>query len=136
MSPKNIDDNDMHIGATPIIFERAKNLRENMTPSEKEVWELVRNKNINGYKFRRQHPILKYILDFYCHKLKLVIEIDGGIHNTREQIKKDKLRTKHLEEYGLTILRFSNDEVKKNIDKVRDKIVEKIEELIKTTPKP
>ena len=126
----------MHIGATPIIFERAKDLRKNMTPSEKEVWELLRNKQINGYKFRRQHPILKYILDFYCHKIKLVIEIDGGIHNTKEQIKKDKLRSNHLEEYGLTILRFSNDEVKKNIDKVRHQIIIKIEELIDSTPSP
>lgn len=122
-------DNDMHIGARPIIFTRAVSLRNRMTPSESLLWEELRNKKLGGHKFRRQHPVLKYILDFYCHKYKLAIELDGSIHDTPEQIEKDKKRSLDLERKGLTVLRFRNSEIEPNIQKVKSAILSKIEEL-------
>ena len=122
-------DNDMHIGARPIIFTRAVNLRNSMTQSEQILWEELRNKKLGGYKFRRQHPILKYILDFYCHKYKLAIELDGSIHDRPEQIEIDKNRSIDLEKNGLIVMRFRNREVESNIEKVKSEILLKIKEL-------
>ena len=68
---------NMHYGAHPFIFQKAEELRNKMTPSEEIIWNFLRKSNL-GFKFRRQHPILMYVDDFYCHKLKLIIEIDGG----------------------------------------------------------
>jgi cyclase len=73
----------MFYGASKIIFERAKALRNNVTAEEMVLWEYLRT-NPFGYKFRRQHPLGIFIADFYCHKLKLVIELDGSIHNLKE----------------------------------------------------
>ena len=105
-------------GANPQNFSNAKNLRENMTNAELIFWNRVKNKQFHGLKFRRQHPIHKYIADFYCHKLKLIIEIDGDYHNTSEQKNYDILRTKDLNFQGIKILRFKNDEVENEIEEV------------------
>ncbi|MDB9783066.1 endonuclease domain-containing protein [Winogradskyella sp.] len=75
-----------------------------------------------GFKFRRQHPINLFILDFYCHKIKLSIEIDGGYHLTKEQQTKDKERTKIINELGIREIRTTNKDVKDNIEKVMSKI--------------
>ena len=83
---KKIENLGMHTGAKPEIFRFAEQLRTKITPSEKELWEFLKQKP-HGYKFRRQHPFSKYILDFYCHKIKLAIEIDGKYHDLREQKK-------------------------------------------------
>lgn len=82
----------------------------------------MKNNQLAGFKFRRQHPISLYIADFYCHKLKLIIEIDGGYHFTKEQIPKDEERTEILEFNGIRVIRFSNDEVLLNIDTVLKEI--------------
>jgi very-short-patch-repair endonuclease len=105
-------------GANPQNFSNAKNLRENMTNAELIFWNRVKNKQFHGLKFRRQHPIHKYIADFYCHKLKLIIEIDGDYHNTSEQKNYDILRTKDLNFQDIKILRFKNDEVENEIEEV------------------
>ena len=119
MSCKNpFHDKSMWKGASPIIFSRAKHLRENMTDTEILLWEELKKKKLLGYKFRRQHPISNYILDFYCHKLKLVIEIDGGYHNHFKQRELDKERTEILEFQGLKVLRFANEEVVENLSSV------------------
>jgi len=65
------------------IIELAKKFRKNLTPTEKILWNELQNKRLNGYKFRRQHPIFRYILDFYCHKCLLSVEIDGDVHKIR-----------------------------------------------------
>ncbi len=78
------DNINMFYNAPPIIFARAKALRQQMTNAEKRVWEMLRGKKILGLKFRSQHPMYFFIADFYCHQLKLVIEIDGGIHQQPE----------------------------------------------------
>lgn len=98
-------------GAPPEGFSKAQSLRNRMTDAEIVLWNELKGNRINGYKFRRQHPIHFFIVDFYCHKLKLIIEIDGKYHETKEQKEKDEYRTKLLQEYGLKVIRFTNEEV-------------------------
>jgi len=114
---------DMHYGATADIFQTAVILRNNMTKSEKVLWEQLKYKKLNGIKFRRQHPIDRYIVDFYSHKYKLVIELDGEIHLKKEVVKKDIEREKELVNFGLKVIRFKNEEVLNNIDNVLSEIV-------------
>jgi len=87
----------MFYGAKPIIFERAKALRQNLTKAEKALWDILRKKQMLGLRFKQQHPISIFIADFYCHAIKLVIEVDGNIHNTEENKNYDKARTDELE---------------------------------------
>jgi very-short-patch-repair endonuclease len=118
---------DMWKGATPQIFSNAKDLRERATKAEEILWVELRNNKLDGYKFRRQHPLSFYIADFYCHKLKLVIEIDGGYHQTKEQKLLDSERTENIEFQGLKVIRFTNEEVILGVLNV----INKIKELIK-----
>ena len=111
----------MHDGASPDMFEFAANLRKRMTASEKMLWDRLKNKSLND-KFRRQHPIGQYILDFYCHRKRLSIELDGNVHDNKEQKIKDIERTSYLNELGIKEIRFKNKEVMNNIDKVISKI--------------
>jgi very-short-patch-repair endonuclease len=113
---------DMWKGASPQIFSNAKKLRENPTEAEEMMWLELRSKKLDGYKFRRQHPLLHYIADFYCHQLKLVIEIDGGYHQTEEQKKSDRDRTENIEFQGLYVIRFTNEEVLADINLVLNEI--------------
>ncbi|MFV8464668.1 endonuclease domain-containing protein [Flavobacterium sp. LB1P62] len=99
-----------------------KKLRENSTEAEEKLWLAVRNNQIEGYKFRRQHPLSIYIADFYCHPLKLVIEIDGGYHLTEEQQLLDVKRTNDIEFQGLKVIRFTNEEVLMHLPEVIAKI--------------
>jgi len=82
----------------------------------------LRNRKILGFKFRRQHPLDKYIADFYSHEAKLIIEIDGGIHNQLDSIEYDKNRSYELEELGIKVLRFTNEEVNESLGMVLDVI--------------
>jgi len=111
-----------------LIFGMAKELRKNMTSSENALWFYLKG-GINGLKFRRQHPIGIYIADFYCHHVKLIIEIDGSIHNEIEIIDSDKIRQKELEELGYTVIRFTNEQVKIELEKVLSEIELTIEKL-------
>ena len=107
----------MFFGASKIIFENAKHLRKNMTHAESILWVHLKTKP-NGYKFRRQHPLGIYIADFYCHKLKLVIELDGSIHKNKEVKQNDEIRQKLIEEDGLIVIRFTNTQIQKDIQNV------------------
>lgn len=109
-------------GAPASIFSNAKKLRENQTEAEELLWLALKSNQVEGYKFRRQHPIILYIADFYCHKLKLVIEIDGGYHLSEEQQILDKERTANIEYQGLRVIRFSNEEVVLKLQEVICKI--------------
>ena len=111
-------DESMWKGAPSQNFSHAKQLRKNMTNSELVLWNKLKNKQFFGHKFRAQHPIQKYIADFYCHKLKLIIEIDGGYHNKSEQKSYDKARTDDLNFQGIDVIRFTNEEVENSIEKV------------------
>jgi very-short-patch-repair endonuclease len=115
---------DMWKGASPRIFANAQKLRKNATEAEEFLWLALRENQLDGYKFRRQHPLSIYIADFYCHKLKLVIEIDGGYHQTEEQMLLDAERTATIESQGLKVMRFTNEEVLLNLPEVLNKIKE------------
>ena len=120
----------MYRGAPVSSFLKAKSLRENQTIAESKLWERLKAKQLKGLKFRRQHPIGLYIVDFYCHQLKLAIEIDGGYHDTVSQREKDELRTKNLEGLGLKVIRFKNSEVEKNLNKVLKTLVKITEDRL------
>jgi very-short-patch-repair endonuclease len=99
-------------------FENARSLKKVMTPAENLLWQNLRNRKVNIHKFRRQHPIAKYIVDFYCHEARLVIEVDGKIHLMNNNPEYDQFRTDELEWMGLKVIRFTNEEVLGDISKV------------------
>ena len=105
----------------PEKIKRAKELRQNMTPAEKILWERLRAKRFKGLKFRRQQVIEGFIVDFYCHFLRLVIEVDGEIHNKQKEY--DLERDRIITAKGLTILRFTNQQVIENIEVVLQAII-------------
>ena len=99
-----------------------KDLRNNATHAEKTLWLELKGNQMEGYKFRRQHGIGRYIVDFYCPSLKLIIEIDGAVHKGSEAGHHDTLREKELALAGFTILRFSNEDVLFRLNQVLSKI--------------
>ena len=111
----------MHDGATPSVFRNAQNLRDAMTETETKLWSYLKTKP-KGHKFRRQHPIAGFILDFYCHKLRLSVEIDGGYHLKKEQMDKDNERTAYLKSIGITEIRFTNEQVTTTFNSVLETI--------------
>ena len=105
---------------TPQLIERARELRKNMTPQERRFWYcFLRN---HPLKFYRQRPIGSYIADFYCRKLRLVIEIDGSQHNIDETIEYDRIRTEYMNSLGLNVIRFSNRDIDDKFSSVCEKI--------------
>ena len=100
-----------------MIFERAKKLRNNVTPTEMILWGRLKEYFPN-LKFRRQHPVSFYIVDLYCHTENLVIEIDGSIHDFEEVKISDEIRQKDLEYLGLKVIRFTTNEIKNNLEAV------------------
>ena len=116
-----------------MLFQLAKDLRKNMTDAEKMLWIYLKT-GIQGYKFRRQHPVGIYVADFYCHKLKLIIELDGSIHDLPETKEKDAQRENDLNAWGYKIVRFTNSDIMRSIASVLQEIkntVEKESEKIK-----
>jgi len=113
---------DMFYGASPLLFTRARKLREHMTEAEERLWHFLKNKQLKGYKFRRQHPIKDFIADFYCHQVRLVIEVDGEIHHSQKEY--DDGRSYELQALGITVIRFSNAEVLNEITHVLEKIAD------------
>ena len=107
----------MFYKADPLIFDKARELRNKLTPAEQIFW-LRLKEQFPEYKFRRQHPISIYIADFYCHKLKLVIEIDGSIHDSEEAKLADKKRQEYLENLNLTVIRFTNEQIRSEVENV------------------
>jgi very-short-patch-repair endonuclease len=117
---------DFYFGASKKIIDYAKALRKQMTPAEGIMWKELRNRNFSKFKFRRQHPIERFIADFYCPEKKLVIEIDGDIHDNLIQKEYDIGRNAEIEKYDIQIIRFNNEEVLNNIENVLDRIKEKM----------
>ena len=93
----------------PPILQAARELRQPQTPAEQKLWSRLRNHQLDGLKIRRQHPIDKFIIDFYCAEAKLCIEVDGDSH--AEQVEYDEARTTYLNELGYMVIRFTNREV-------------------------
>jgi very-short-patch-repair endonuclease len=124
-----IREKEMFYGADYETFEAASILRKNMTLPELILWKKLKDRKLFKSKFRRQHPINIFIVDFYCHKLKLVIEIDGEIHYEIKAKEYDDGRSYELEKFGLKIIRFTNDQVTFNIESVTKKIQQVVAEL-------
>lgn len=107
----------------PVAIKLCRELRKNSTHTEKIFWEAVRNRKFMGKKFNRQFPLFYdmggkesfYIADFYCHELKLIIEIDGGYHEKQKEY--DKPRTEDINDLGLTVIRFTNSEISTDLHK-------------------
>jgi len=126
----------MFYDAKPDIFNKARLLRMNMTNEEKILWGIISNKKILGLRFKRQHPIYKFIADFYCHKIKLVIEVDGKIHLKEENKEYDTNRTCEMEKFGITVLRFKNEEINDKLENVKLCIENKCKELLMAIAHP
>jgi len=103
-------------------IERSRNLRKNQTDAEKKLWTILRNRQINGVKFRRQFPVGGYILDFYCPDYRLAIEADGGQHYENKVKDQDDLRTRELNNLGIEMIRFTDREILTNSDGVVEAI--------------
>ena len=103
------------------LLERRKELRTNQTPQEEKLWWYLKNKRL-GFKFRRQYSTGGYILDFYCKEKRLIIEIDGKVHDTKEAREYDKIRDKFFIELNYKVLRFKNSEIENDAKKVIEKI--------------
>lgn len=112
----------MFYGAAPSTFEKAKQLRTNMTEHELLLWEELKENKMLGLRFKAQHPISSFIADFYCHKLKLVIEIDGNSHNSIETREYDLGREIEMQELGIQTIRFKNHEVVRDMENTIDVI--------------
>ncbi|WP_342597452.1 type ISP restriction/modification enzyme [Cyanobacterium aponinum UTEX 3222] len=108
------------------LLEKARELRKKQTPTEKILWECLRGNRLLDFKFRRQHNIGSFIVDFYCHSAKLVIEIDGKIHEELEQKEKDKNRDEWLKNHGLKVLRIKNEDILNNLENTLNIIVENL----------
>jgi len=111
----------MHQGANHSLYQNARELRNRMTEAESILWEELRLRRLDNFKFRRQHPLGIHILDFYCHQKKLGIEIDGGYHETKEQKTLDQHRTDILSKQNIKIIRFKNEEILNQLNQVLKK---------------
>ena len=99
-------------------LDKARDLRKNMTPQERKMWNILRNHQFYGFEIRRQYPISDYIVDFICRSKKIIIEIDGGQHNEDDNKNYDLERTKFLESLGYKVIRFWNNDIDNNIEGV------------------
>ena len=114
------------IPATPSARARARSLRQPLTPAEQALWNRLRARQLGGYKFRRQQPIGRFVVDFYCHESRLVVEIDGDTHDGNEQ--RDAARSAWLTAQGLRVVRYTNAEVHEQLEQVLAAIFEACEE--------
>ncbi len=108
--------------------ELRQTLRNNLTPAEATLWKALKGSQINGLKFRRQHSLGPYVMDFYCPSIRLCVELDGEVHNTYGACLHDSERTRFLNENGITVKRFENDVVYKNINAIIQTIIDYAEE--------
>jgi very-short-patch-repair endonuclease len=119
---------------TAAIHQHAKDLRRDQTPAERRLWAYLRGKQLGGFRFRRQHPIGSFIVDFCCLSPRLAIEIDGDSH--AEQVEYDEARTAYLEECQFAVIRFTNEDVRHRLEGVLAEIMRRCEELITEQPPP
>jgi len=106
----------------PEIQQRALELRKSQTPAEQKLWNVLRDRRLCGYKFRRQTPISRFIVDFYCHEARLVVEVDGDVH--AGQVEYDAERTEWLEAYGYRVIRVTNQDVLYRLNDVLEFVLE------------
>jgi very-short-patch-repair endonuclease len=111
------------------LADLARELRERQTPAEALLWQLLRNRRLLGFKFRRQHQFGDYIADFYCNEARLIIECDGSVHNPNEQWHHDQNRDAYMITQGLRVMRFTNEQILDDIENV-------LAEISKYLPSP
>jgi very-short-patch-repair endonuclease len=116
----------LHNGAKVSTLEYARQLRARTTEAEQKLWSLLRNRQLKRRKFRRQHAIANYVVDFYCSECNLAIELDGNVHKEQAARDYDKSRTALLIELGITVLRFWNEEVMSDVERVLIRIGESL----------
>jgi adenine-specific DNA-methyltransferase len=112
------------MAADPRLIEFARRMRREPTPAEETMWRLLRNRRTAGLKCRRQHPVGRYIADFYVPSAALVIELDGDTHTTPDEVEYDRIRHEYLASLGLEVVRFWNFEVKENPEGILERICE------------
>jgi very-short-patch-repair endonuclease len=120
----------------PVQIERARELRKNANDAEQRLWSLLRAKQLSGYKFRRQYPIVNYIADFACISARLVIEVDGDTHGNDEAEARDAKRTEYIERLGYRVIRFWNDQVFNATDGVIETILDALGTNTALDPSP
>jgi very-short-patch-repair endonuclease len=106
------------VGSEPITYQRAAWMRRHLTAPEARLWRCLKGGKLEGFKFRRQHPLGPYILDFYCMAAKVAIEVDGAVHETPERMLHDRRRTAWLEEQGVRVLRYPALSIRDNLEGV------------------
>jgi len=116
------------------LKQYSRQLRGNMTDAERHLWAKIRMKQLKGYQFYRQKPIGDYIVDFFCPRAKLVIEVDGSQHFSDEMTEYDRIRNEYLSSLGLRVLRFTNTDVLTHIERVVENIIENMGEIPLSPP--
>ena len=111
-------------------------MRQTQTDAERKLWSILRDRRLGGFKFRRQHPVDRYILDFYCAERRLAVEADGGQHRDSQAQKCDAERARRLIDLGVRVVRFADDEVLKFPDAVAEGIYQFLIEPIQPSPRP
>jgi very-short-patch-repair endonuclease len=129
---KKVIEKNMFLGAKAELFTLALQMRKNPTEAERAMWKILRKFRQSGFPFRRQHPIEFYVAYFYCHKLRLVIEVDGEIHAEKDIQSHDEGRTGEMERFAIKVLRFTNRQVLNDSDLVVEKINAIIKEINRT----
>lgn len=124
---KGPEDHDFYYNTTAKILNLANKLRLNPTPAEEILWKALKGKKLKGLKFRRQHPIGSFFVDFYCHQAKLVVEVDGSIHRVKSVADHDIGRENEIKELGIRVLRFTNEQVIGNLEFVLKEIENALE---------
>src|SRR5688500_12839352 len=124
---------NLHKEAIGKLYQYGRELRQESTPAEKLLWAALRNRKLNGLKFRRQQPLDKFVVDFYCNEKKLVVELDGGIYDEKLNKEYDEARTAMLGGLNIKVLRFKNEEAMNSIKDVLKKISEVADTLSSDT---
>jgi very-short-patch-repair endonuclease len=125
------EDYPIYFGAGPELMKIAGDLRKSMTPAEKVLWGKLRNRQVKGYRFRRQHPLNDFIVDFFCYDAMLVVEVDGSVHGDDYQNERDIQRTRILNRLGIKEIRFKNNEVLNQTEQ----IIKQIENQLDNKPR-
>ena len=123
---KGAEDYPFYFGATARTLQLAGDLRRAMTEAEKMLWQRLRDRQLNGYRFRRQHPVNEFVVDFFCYEAMLAIEVDGAVHKDSYQQERDTERTRILNRFGIRVVRITNTEVETEMERVIERIKENL----------
>lgn len=115
---KGAEEFPFYFGASAETLRLAGELRVSMTPSERKLWRILRNRLMDRFRFRRQHPIKDFIVDFFCYQAMLAIEVDGSVHHDPTQRERDEERTRILNQLGIRVIRVTNHEVESDSESV------------------